>query len=285
MNLPNIKVTAAIIFGLLLVGVSFIFSRESAPTDASQSVNVLVNTEAGRTFIPIGDSDGDGVPDWQETLPTKKGDDSATRSRTEILAAELAQLMLNTDIPGAGSHSTSSLVSNTVNSLVGEAVDRQYTSADVKVSPDNSLLALRTYGNEIAKIAIENSVLEGSEDELTILDRSFTTGDENELRKLDGIINSYSKMVDEMQKTSVPSSMVSEHLALTNVYQALEEDIRAFRRVYDDALPAMLRFRRYPQDANALYTAISNIYLKLHESGIQWNESDTASRFISVEIR
>ena len=92
-------------------------------------------------------------------------------------------------------------------------------------------------------------------------------------------------MTAAMLSTPVPSSLIREHLSLINVYQALAVDIKSFRNVLTDALPAMVRLRRYPSDAGALYTAISNLYLKLNEVGIQWSESDTASRFISIEIR
>lgn len=281
----NPRILAASVIGLILVVASFIISRSDKPVGAANS-SVAIKTESVRTFVPINDTDGDGVPDWRENIPDGAAEtETASSSRTETLAAELAQLMLNSNGEEGVSYSTTTVVDDTASSLISEAVDEQYTSDDITTSADNSLPALKAYGNKIAEIAIKNSVPEGSDDELTVLNRSFTSGGQEELKKLDPIIDSYSKMVEDMLTVTVPNSMTAEHLALTNVYRALLEDIKAFQNVYSDALPAMLRFRRYPEDASALYTAISNLYLKLYESGIQWNESDIASQFISIEIR
>src|SRR5690606_29771417 len=103
--------------------------------------------------------------------------------------------------------------------------------------------------------------------------------DPDVLNQLDPIITSYENMIESMLKAPVPSTLVKEHLSLINVYQALVNDIKAFQKVFEDALPTMLRFRRYQADAEALYLAISGVYTALDKHGVTWTDADVASKF------
>lgn len=278
----NPRIVVAFALGLVLVGGSFIMSRNRDTSDSSSIVSAQKETRGApvRGFIPVSDTDNNGLPDWQNTfdIATIYIDDTPeeTLSATGALVVELATRL---NVGQAGTARTLPDISSLV---VQQMVDKDYTSADITVTTDNSFAAKKAYGNAVANIAIKHAPPDGTEGELVILNRALLRNDPQILSGLDPTINSYQKMLNEMLKTPVPSSLVKEHLSLINVYQALLNDIKSFRLTFDDALPAMARFRRYQADAEALYTAIVLLYQKLNAEGIQWTEQDPASKLIKV---
>lgn len=273
----NPRIIAASLVGLGLVGGAYWLSlyRSPASTIASSS-----KEPAARTFIKVADQDNDGLPDWQNTLniPTIRLD--ATSSEMTKTAALTAELAARTSGTGTAS---SAILADIGSDLAQAARDEQYTSRDISVTADNSATALRLYGNQVAAIALNNAPPHGTEDELTILNRALVRNDPAIVAELKPTIDSYNGMIEDMLQVNVPSAMVREHLALLNVYQALENDIAAFELVFTDALPAMVRFRRYQADAEALYVALNMLYLKLDKNGITWTDADVASRLIKIE--
>lgn len=277
----NPSILAATAVGLTLVGTAFVFSinRESVSINSE----ITAAKQPVRTFIPVYDSNSDGVPDWQDSLniPTiyldADNSTAATMTKTAALAVELATRSV------AGSETGASSVNEINSKLISETLDKQYKREDIKVSINNDTSALRNYGNRVAAITFQYAPAKGTENELTLLNRSFTRNDPSVLDGLEPTIKSYEQMLQAMLETEVPSSLVREHLSLINVYGAIANDIKAFKGVYSDALPAMTRLRRYQADAEALYLAISNLYLKLDQNGIKWGEGDTAAKFIKIQ--
>lgn len=275
----NWRIGLAFLLGVVLVSVAFVISRNR--TEFTNSIDGQPDNLPIRSFIAVTDQDKDSIPDWQNSfdISTINLDNTATYpvTKTTSLAVDLALRSLNSE----ESRSDETMAEIGIN-LAKSNLDKQYTKNDILVSEDNSSYALRNYGNQVANIAIKNAPPAGTENELMVLNRAFLHDDSETLAGLDPTIVSYEKMLEEMLNTPVPSSLVREHLSLINVYQAILNNVKAFRNVFDDALPAMTRFRRYQADAEALYWAISNLYLKLHENGIQWTKADTASRFIEI---
>ncbi len=277
----NPRIAAAFVFGLFMVAGSFWLSLGKA-SEGPESIAVIKAEDGGQPlhgYIPVADADEDGLPDWQNTfdIPTVYIDEKPeeTLTKTGALAIDL----VNRTNVGAGS---SNLLLDVGSSLTREMLDKDYAMADIKLSEDNSIAAKRAYGNRVAEIALNNAPPKGTEGELIVLNRALLRDDPAIIAALDPTIVAYQQMLTDMLETPVPSSLAREHLSLINVYQALLNDIKAFRFIFDDALPAMARFRRYQADAEALYTAIVFLYQKLDAEGIQWNEHDPASKLIKV---
>lgn len=278
MNL-NPRIALAFVAGLVMVGGSYLLAenREDAKGESSE----IVTKESVRSFIKEIDGDQDGLPDWQNTFNLNTinldgSDSSEEMTETAAFAAELAS--------GAyGGADPATLLGGISSTVTRSILDDQYDQTDILTSTDNSQTALRAYGNAVARVVIDNAPPTGTEDELTILNRALIRNDAETLAKLEPTIASYEKMAADMLKIPVPSSLTREHLSLTNVYQALANDIKAFRHTFTDALPALNRFRRYQADAEALYLAVSALYLKLDQNGIKWTDADIASRFIKIE--
>lgn len=276
----NPRIAAASLAGLLMVGGSYWLAQNKSSQESQNNEPTVTTKQSVREFIPVADTDADGLPDWQQSLniptvnlSTEEEDITSTGTFTADLLGRVH----------TGGMDSSQVLSDIGTELTRGAVDQEYTRQDIYISDDNSPLALRAYGNAVAAVALKNAPPPDTEDELTVLNRALVRNQAEVLEDLQPTIDSYEKMVVEMLNVSVPSSMVREHLAMTNVYQAMLGNLRAFQGVFDDALPAMIRFRRYQADAEALYVALNLLYLKLDAEGIEWNEQDIASKFITIE--
>lgn len=275
----NPRIVLAVSIGLVMMVGAFVLAKHREDVSIASTKSPGVST---RSFIDVTDSNQNNIPDWQETLDIETvslGEGTISpMTKTAELAIGLATRSMVT-----GNNNLGTTMLDLGTALAKGSLDEQYTRSDINLTEDNSPDSLRTYGNAVADIAINNAPPPGTQNELTILNSAFLRNDPNVLEQLDPTITSYEKMLTAMLATPVPSSLVREHLSIINVYQAILNDIRSFRNVFNDALPTITRFRRYQADAEALYLAISNLYLKLDKSGIQWNEQDMASKFIKVE--
>lgn len=274
----NFRIVSAFVLGLGMVGSAWLWRPDTSTDTANGN---LPTPTAIRTFISVKDSDGNSIPDWQEsfargTIDLNATNTNATTTRTGMLASALAYELIT------GDSTSEEVLQKLSGDLNQESIDEQYTESDIKISTDNGQEAWRHYGNQVAIIANAYPLPEGTPNELDTLHQAFLRNDPSSLAKLEPSIAAYDAMVKDMLALSVPSSLTKEHLSLINVYVALHNDLKAFRQAYEDSLPAVLRFRRYPADAGALYTAISNLYVKLDESGIQWSDTDEASKFIEI---
>ncbi len=273
----NPRIAVAFVVGLVLVGGSYLLSENSK----SEVINnqLIVSADPVRQFIDVDDNDQDGLPDWQNSLSlnTINLDEEGGGTRTSALAVELATLTTTSEA------SSDTILASVGSDLAREGQDIPYTREDITIVQNDTPASLRSYGNKVASIALNNAPPAGTEDELTILNRALVRNDPNVLEDLSPTIVSYERMVEAMLATPVPSSMVREHLSLLNVYQAILNDIKGFQGVFTDALPAMIRFRRYQADVEALYVALNLLYLQLHGRGIVWGPNDQASQFITIE--
>lgn len=274
----NFRIVSAFVLGLGMVGSAWLWRPDTSTDTANGN---LPTPAAIRTFISVKDSDSNGIPDWQEsfalgTIDLNASTTNATTTRTGLLASALAYELIS------GEGNTDDVLAKLSGDLATESLDTQYTEADIKITTDNGQEAWRKYGNQVAAIANAYPLPANTPNEVEILHQAFLRNDPTILAQLDPAIAAYDAMVKDMLALPVPSSLTKEHLSLINVYVALLNDLKAFRQAYEDSLPAVLRFRRYPADAGALYTAISNLYVKLDESGIQWSDTDEASKFIEI---
>lgn len=280
MNL-NPRIIAAFLVGTTLVAGSFILSKNKEVLSLSSDTSKDGRVE--REFIEINDSDQNSVPDWQESFAAATVDlDEIATSSKPTLTGNLVSMLASRTM--SGNYTNSSEVTAEIGAeLTKQSLDEQYEPSDIIIVEDNSPSSLRAYGNAVAIIAKKYPLPKGTRDELTVLNSAFLKDDPEVLKELDPTIAAYEGMLKDMLATPVPSSLVREHLSLINVYNALLIDVQAFRNTFSDALTAMLRFRRYTADTEALYIAISSLYLSLNESGIKWTDGDAASRFIKIE--
>ena len=266
------KVPGAFVIGFALVAGSYVvthFGGNNQTTPTTKIYAVAAKTDA-RTYIKVTDKNGDGIEDWQEEFvnetpllisnsTTASSSYVAPTTVTDQMGVKLFQSILEAKGRGNIGPDTTQVITNTANVLRQTAVtDTLSTLRDITVI-ENSPEAIRTYANTLGQILLNNNV-PGSENELDIITRAIKTNDPTELNKLDPIIAMYKNLRDQTIGTPVPRGFEKQHLDLINVYQGVYSTLDGMKLVFSDPVVALLRTKRYQDDALGLVTALGNMY-------------------------
>ncbi len=74
--------------------------------------------------------------------------------------------------------------------------------------------------------------------------------------------------------------MVKEHLDLINTFHAIHKDIEAMSAAIDDPAFALLRLKRYEDDASGLGYAMQNMFFALDDYAHLFKVTDPATLFV-----
>lgn len=292
----NIRSFVAIVFGIVLVLGAFYMRNIEIP---EQGAIVVATPEANqnvRNYIQVTDSDKDGTSDWEEALakrtlervrglpevPEIEAHYEEPTTLTGQFAESFFQEYIGGNIHGTLTEDTQEqFLYDKVATLEAQARDTLFATKDITIGKDNSLSALRDYGNEVAYITYLYSTVE--DNELEMLDQALKLDDETYLERLDPIIESYKHFIEATKKLPVPPALAKEHLDLLNTYKAVYGDIRSMRSAFNDPLLAMIRVKRYQDDINGLYLALVNIYSHIDKEGVIYAEDEPAGALGIIE--
>lgn len=284
----------ALFVAMALVSCAFL-TRERTGGTLAASIAVA---DSPRTYFETRDSDGDGMRDWEEDLygTNPKTPDALARPTTtaavketiddlpDTVTKQFAISFMSDYIAKHGANSAfddaakQEFLDEAVDYAQAETADRPFTAADLNVSGDSSPTAVRAYGNELARALTEHSI-SSRENELAILERALQSDDPADLAGLAEIRDSYQQTLSDVLVMPAPESLVAEHLELLNTVLALHNNVAAFERSFDDALPAMVRFQRYPSDIEHLRQILSAISARLRERGATYSKEEPGSFF------
>ncbi len=288
------RISFAVIFAAFIVAAA-LFLR---PTEQYPAVVEVVNGEVvsvvaapTRTAIPISDSNNDGIPDWQEALknesPVELPEEitalmySDPLTTTDQFSISFFEQMVRNQNYGDFGRSSEDLISTFATELSNQAVDELITASDISIQADSDNAAIASYTEAVARIIITNED-ESARNELEILESSLRNENPDELADLDQKIATYTTLLEATLKLQPTQNLINEHLLLVNAYQALLVDIKAMRNVYNDPMMALLRTKRYQDDATALYNAIVTLYTKAKEFGVIWPENSIVYSLITI---
>lgn len=286
------RIIGAILLGTTIISTALIIKGEPETLAEVTVVNgeaIVVTAAPDRNPIPIADSNGDGVPDWQEALQVTDAleirDTTTTfippETLTDQFALEFFEQMVRNQNYGEFGKSPEELVATFSTSLANEAVDEVIGLDRIVTSGDNSPEALAAYGEAVARVILAHDD-PSNENEAVILERALRDNNPDELAKLDGKIAVYSSLLKETLVIPAPNSVSREHLILVNAYQAILTDLYAMRDAFADPMLALLRMKRYQEDATTLATAITAIATKLVAGGATWPPSSPVFQIISI---
>jgi len=282
--LNNQKITGAFVVGFALIFGAYTLSNfgfKSTPaatntserTQTDNDVYAVVSKPSTRPYVEVVDGNQNGIEDWQEefvpitpiminSTSTAVASFALPQTLTDQVGIQLFQSTLRAKGLGNVGPSKSQIVSETAAILRNSATkDTIYDASFINVTV-NSPITIRTYGNALGQILITNNVV-GSEGELAIISQALQTEDPNLLTKLDPIILMYKNMRDETLATPVPQGFEKQHLDLINVYQAMYATLGGMKLAFNDPVVALLRIKRYQDDATGLGIALQNIYKTL----------------------
>ena len=292
MNGPSFRIIGAFCVGIALIGVAFYADRyRPAPGPEEQALTGGLQPQetgalAPREFIPVSDSDGDNVPDWQDQFdtPTVILDGKPDAERANTLTNQAAVRLAETYFSDSTDETLppNLRIEELAAELAAGLASTTYTAADMQAAGD-STAAWRAYGNQVAAITFEHQVAGEVEYELVLLDRALAFRNERALQDLARISDSYDAMAAAMLATPAPTGLMEAHVSLTNAYAALAADIGAFAKVLEDPMLATIHFGRYPESVDRLYTTIITLYTTLDAEGITWRPGDPAYELIEVQ--
>lgn len=289
MQASQLKIIAATVVGLLLVGLAYMMPNQNVTTTDGSNNLIVVATAPNRTFIQTDDKDGNGIPDWQQsltrTIPLAQAATTTTYQKPETLTEAFGQAFfeqyltnktygsLGIDNQELVSRSTKALINNLQDSLIGPSA--------LTTSNDTSAEAIKAYGNGFASI-VYNYPSE-RDAETVILERALKNSDPDEIKELEPILNDYRGMIVDMQLLPVPLTYIKEHLDILNSMQAVALDIEAMLRVYEDPLLSLIRIKRYQDDVYSMAMAITNLYVKMVEQDkIQFTKDEPLGQLMGV---
>ncbi len=265
----NPKVIGAFLIGFALVLGAYVASTFGEPrTPLIAPLEAVADVAPVRVFIPVSDSDTDGVEDWRDqfvTAPAVTLEDTPAAAYvppetiTGQLGVALVEGLIASKAAGPIVRSEEEVVATAVERLEKIATsDTIFDVKDIVISGDMSDEAIRTYGNAIANIIINENV-PGIEHELVLL-RDFLAGEEKDLTKLETITRVYKNYRDKTLNLPVPRNFVKEHLDLINVYNALYMNLDSMTKASTDPMLPFVRLKRYEDDIRGLSLALTNMY-------------------------
>lgn len=287
---PQTRIAVALFFGFAVIA-GAVFIRAQNHSRVIQGA-VTIATSSVRTYIPIKDSDNDGVPDWQEALQnsdpielpassTASSSYQAPLTVTGRFAEQFFQDYMYARMYGNLNPTTQQqLVERETNALALQARDQLFSQKDINIFDASSTQVFHDYGNHVANIILAHP--NGGENELTIFQRAMQTGDMATLDMLAPIQAAYASMVQDLLASPVPPSYAKEHLDLLNAINAVREDIRAMRTVESDPLYTLIRMKRYKDDVSGLSNALTNLFTSLYaRDHVRWNAGEPVLQLIT----
>lgn len=289
---PQKRIIGAVVAATVIVS-GALFLREKNPALNEATVvngeKIVVGTAPKRTAIPVADSNNDGVADWQEAL--QKTDTIAVaaasssfiapRTLTDQFALNFFEQMVRSKNYGDFGAKPAEIASSASAELAKKATDEPITASSILISNDNSSQALAQYGEAIARIIVSHND-DSNENEAVILERALRDQSEAELQKLKPKAAVYTALLKETLTLPVPNTATVEHLALVNSYQAILSDITAMSNAFDDPMLALLRIKRYQDDAAGLTISIAALYDKLLKSNATWPNNSVVYQVIKI---
>lgn len=288
----NIRIATSIVFGIVVVLGALYERTFNAGTAQAEVVTDTAEQRAPaplRTYIQPEDRDGNGTDDWKDEVQLQKAAEEKVLAQYESVSVDedthtvqFTRDFFKDYIIGAAAgeiteENQEDFINASVTTLEQELQDELYTDDDIVIG-GSDLPAIRTYGNIIAEILFRNAVTSESDAVLNILDRYLTSNNESDLEAFDPIIESYRAYLDETTHAEVPLPLVDAHLDLINTYNAILQDLIAFRNSPNDPLLSVLRASRFEDDALGFQNALLQIFARLHTEGARYEHDEPAEQ-------
>ncbi len=267
--LGNRKVLGSLVIGIALVGGAYTLSTFGESSFTPTQLVATATEAPPRVFIPVSDTDEDGVEDWRDQFLS-----AAPITVSELATVEytppdtvtgqfgvaLMEEVILAELGGPFTKETDQITSDAAERLKKVVTnDTIYTIKDIRISSVSSDQTIREYGNALAKILLDSSD-PNLRNEIVILAEFVTdkrTDNSEELQKIASIYKDYR---DKTLALPVPRKFTKEHLDLVNVYHALYMNIDAMTKVNSDPVLPFLRLKRYEDDVAGLGLALRNVY-------------------------
>lgn len=292
--LTNRKILLAFALALLIIGVSiYANKKEATPKPIAQKTTVTQTAQTETLNLEElvqKDSDGDGVPDWEESLwgtnPTNTdtfghglgdraeidkmkialrgnaktdGAISGEDTQTSLFAKQLYSSVLALKQSGNFTDTTAGSLSVGVTNNIKEQAKEKiyYVASDLKIVGE-ATSSIEAYRGDIVRIATKYEKA-GLGDEILILASVVDNKNPAGLKNLDKNIVLYRKILGENLFISVPKNMAQNHLILVNGYRNVLESLSQAGEIFSDPIAGLVEITRYRNSTNSILIALAEI--------------------------
>ena len=268
---------------------SIFFKAKSASQEVGESG--LAYGNATVQDLINKDTDGDGIPDWEENLwgtdPTKaetvagvpdsttiaklkaqqdanSGTDASSTNqnitKTDQFSRDLFSTVSSLSENGTMDQNTADQISSSLASKIQNPVIRKvYTLADIKVTTSVTTATIQKYSNAL------NSAYPTTQPKYAVIDiLQQITADPNNpdvsvLSELDPIIQEINNSINAMVKIPTPQTFVTLHLNVLNGFERILENLNDIQLYSTDPVVALGGISQYQTNATALLANITQL--------------------------
>ncbi len=183
------------------------------------------------------------------------------------------------------------IIENTLSNLP-TITFKVYTSKDIISSPLSDNDTLRIYSNQIAEAILNNLKIQNEDIGAIITDFSNINDDTKSteqaieiFKRFDPLIIKNEKMVNDLLKISVPSSLLNEHLALLNAFEEIYEGLNSIQKSAEDMILLIPLLNNYETSTQTLTEAFTKLINKILTLNITYtDQTDYGYQFFNVII-
>ena len=313
---------AVVAIGLLVSGKAQIFSDKKLATQEFPRGDVLAL--ATSTSYSDRDSDADGLPDWEEHLfgsdPLKFDTDGDGTPDGEEVRLDRDPAKVNTAAKGAtpndvlpsiqdphfASSSTDilgikkdyfakflrtegdSVRKDTFKNLLKRfdpaTVVAKNQLVDLNASSDNSIEALRAYGNSFGLLIEKYSKRSHRTEEAILLDASKASSSVI-LKELQLPAIDYKNFSQELKILMVPTSMAPSHLKIVNGYEQMGKGLLAMQSLYSDPIVGAGGYQGYTLGRVGVTEGYAEIVVQFIKQEVSFTAGEPGYPFYANTVR
>lgn len=155
---------------------------------------------------------------------------------------------------------------------------KSFTLGDLKISADNSPEVLKKYGNDMGAIFEEYLKLK-LPDELLIVAKALSSGDQNDLKDLDKIISGNKNLIAKHLAIAVPQKAAPVHLKLVNHYGTITDAVENMKKVISDPLSGTIAVSQYKKELAPLNDTMAELQNFFVNNKIIFGQSEPGKIF------
>lgn len=282
----NPRVFGSFLVGIALVGGAYVVSNFGRPVVQNTPATVIISGDLNeRAYIPVTDTDGNGIEDWREEFVLKESiilptiiDEIAYEEPTTLtgqISEQFFESVLRTRMSGGIGPTEQDVVNRTAETVSRLATnDGLYNTHQIIVVPTTNQ-TIRNYANTMGASITLNDI-EDYENEITIMERAMQYEDAEEIKRLVPHASMYLALRNDALATPVPEAFVKQHLDLVNSYHALYKNLSDMQMAFEDPMVALMRVKRYQDDALGLGNALANLFTALIPHASLFTAADPA---------
>lgn len=235
--------------------------------------------ELAITGLGISPAEAEGVHIEMDKkdLDTLNDPDNLTSSFSKNMYVAALSIQQQGDVD---EESKQKIVDQLMAEEAAKLVSKKYSVGDIATTNDNSVAALKKYGNEVSTISNSLMTKDTVIETLVSIDAYTNKGYVEDLAPLKKHAEATTKAVASLKAINVPSTMVSLHLSMLNSYEAYKDTINNLAAIDRDALRSTLSIRNYEGVVRAIVNENSRLVAFLSAKGITYSSKESGYAFM-----